>query len=67
MNLDGLPKASDDLLKIPPREVPDLIHSLLEQRSLSTLVQEIHREMVSRDPALRKQARKALRHLGFPE
>ncbi|MGP6088160.1 hypothetical protein [Antarctobacter jejuensis] len=62
-----LPRHSADLLSIPQENVPGVIHSLLDARALSGLVQEIHREMRSPDPKLRQQAALALRHMGFPD
>lgn len=67
MTSHDLPRASRDLLQVPQQDVPAVIHSLLGRRALSRLVQEIHREMRSPDPALRAQANRALRHMGFTD
>lgn len=62
-----LPRQSADPLSVPRDAVPGVIHSLLDARALTGLMQEIHREMRSSDPELRKQAVQALRYMGFPD
>ncbi|WP_305968814.1 MULTISPECIES: hypothetical protein [unclassified Mameliella] len=67
MHLNGLPKSSQDMLKVPQRDVPRVIRGMLSTRSFSSLLRDIHGDLAAPDPKLREQARLALRHLGFPD
>lgn len=62
-----LPKRPLELLDIPSDHIPDVIRGLMHCRGLSPLMSEIHAELNSKDPVLRRRGREALRHLGFPE
>ena len=57
----------NDLLAIPPQNMPDTIRSLLRERKLSPLVARIHSDLRSDDPALRRMGGQALVRLGFTD
>jgi len=44
-----------------------MVRSMMDSRSLSSVVQDLHRMMGSADPSARSQAWAALQHLGFTE
>jgi hypothetical protein len=62
-----LPRVSEDLLAIPPRDMPDTIRCLLRERRLSPLMARIHSDLRSDDPALRRMGGQALARLGFTD
>lgn len=65
MTTPKLPQASQDILGIPEDKMPGVLSQLIDNRALTGLVQEVHREMVSPNPDLRRKAALALRHMGF--
>lgn len=67
MQQPHLPKGSREVLDIVPQDVPRVFQALVSARALSPLVRDIHRDLASPSAGLRSQARRALRHLGFPE
>ncbi|MCT4554731.1 MAG: hypothetical protein N4A53_08605 [Pelagimonas sp.] len=62
-----LPAAPKDVLQIPSKDIPATLRGLIDTRSLTPLMREIHRQLLSEDQSLRSQSRAALRHLGFPD
>ncbi|MBV2360241.1 hypothetical protein KUH32_10680 [Thalassococcus sp. CAU 1522] len=62
-----LPTATDEVLAIPSQDVPDTIRHLLRNRAMSSLVERIHGDLRSSDPARRDRGAQALAHLGFAD
>lgn len=62
-----LPRAPEDILAIAPKDMPDIVRSLVRARRLSPLMARIHSDLRSDDPAIRRLGDRALKRLGFPE
>lgn len=67
MSFTGLPSSSKDVLELTSTDVPEVFRNLIANRGLTPLIQEIHREMGSLDPDLRRRATHALEKLGFTD
>lgn len=63
----NLPQSSDDVLGLPDGDIPNTIRALTDRRALSGLVGRLHRDLGSRDDALKTKAQAALKKMGFPE
>jgi hypothetical protein len=60
-----LPAHSADVVALAEGAVPDMMRTMLRQRRLTALMQSIHVDMRSEEPAIRMQARLALDRMGF--
>ena len=67
MPRSDLPRAPEDILSIPAKDMPDIVRSLVRERRLSPLMARIHSDLRSDDTALRKLEGRALRRLGFTD
>lgn len=58
-------RSSANVLSVQPIEVASFLRECVKNRSLSWLIGDLNRSVLSGDQDEREEARKALEHLGF--